>query len=109
MSGEYINEERPHHVPLRPNGKSHQVIIRLVRPDRSETWRAATAVRWTDTHVLVGYDRENCERTYCWLRVDDVRREIQRPAPDIDSSDADHGAGVTPSPASAPGATSSQT
>lgn len=90
MSVEYTNIERPEHVPLNPNGKSHQVIIRLVHPDLAESWRAATAVRWTDTHVLVGYERDDQERTYCWLRVDDVRREIKRPAPDTDAPYVDH-------------------
>lgn len=86
MDLEYVNIERPANVPLNPAGKSYPVIARFVLPDRSEIWLPAVAVRWTDTHVFVGTQHADDEKTYSWLQADDVTRAIRRPPPSEDES-----------------------
>ena len=78
----YVNVEHPAQIPTWTGGKPYPVIARFVLPDLSEEWRPATSVRWNATHVLVGVDLDD-DRAYLWLRVDDVKRVIRRPAPAV--------------------------
>jgi len=72
---EPLNASKPDHVPLRPNGQTVHVVARLVYEDREE-WRPAQTCRWTDTHVLAQWWRDDGTEDLCWLAVDDVRRAI---------------------------------
>jgi hypothetical protein len=72
------NREIPEKVPVRPQG-SILVIARVVWSDGIEEWRAARAIRWTSTHVMVAWkDDDNDPRSerYEWLRAGDVCRTV---------------------------------
>ena len=72
------NREIPEHVPVKPQG-SILVIARVVWSDGVEEWRAARAIRWTATHVMVAWkDDDNDPRSerYEWLRAGDVCRTV---------------------------------
>jgi len=47
------------------------VVVRVVWPDGTEEWRAARAIRWTQTHVMVNWrddDNDPHSERYEWLR-----------------------------------------
>ncbi|WP_372595410.1 hypothetical protein [Actinotalea sp.] len=48
------NREQPASVPVAPMGDV-PVIARVVWSDGLEEWRPARAVRWTRSHVMVGW------------------------------------------------------
>ena len=48
------NTERPPGVPVAPMGDV-AVIVHVLWSDGAEEWRPARAVRWTRTHVMVGW------------------------------------------------------
>lgn len=82
MSGgdgrEIANRELPAEVPVRPMGDI-PVIVRVAWAGGGEEWRAARAVRWTTSHVMVVWrDDPNVPRTerYEWLRAQDVVRSV---------------------------------
>lgn len=58
------------------------VLARLVLTDGTETWRMASANRWTREHVLVLW-RNNPDNPYssqsCWLAAGDVARAFTGP------------------------------
>ncbi len=76
------NGERPASVPVKPMG-SIPVIVHLVWSDGGEEWRPARAIRWTATHVMVGWvdgDEARAERRdehWEWLRAQDVMRSVR--------------------------------
>jgi len=72
------NREIPERVPVKPQG-SILVIVRVVWSDALEEWRAARAIRWTATHVMVAWkDDEGDPRSerFEWLRAGDVCRTL---------------------------------
>ena len=72
-----VNSEQPARAPVAPSGDI-PVIVRLVWSDGLEEWRPARAVRWTRTHVMVGW-RARQEATgdqWVWLRAGDVMRSV---------------------------------
>ncbi len=72
------NRSMPERVPVRPQG-SILVIVRVVWSDGVEEWRAARAIRWTATHVMVACkDDDNDPRSerFEWLRAVDVCRTV---------------------------------
>ena len=82
MSGgdgrQVLNCEIPRAAPVRPMGEI-PVIVRVAWEGGGEEWRAAKAVRWTATHVMVTWrDDPNSPKTerYEWLRAPDVVRSV---------------------------------
>ncbi len=91
------NTEQPPGVPVAPMGDV-AVIVHLLWSDGSEEWRPARAVRWTRTHVMVGWrdeavtgaglgrraDRAGADHRpaarpaerWVWLRAGDVMRSV---------------------------------
>ena len=70
------NGEVPARAPLRRMGEI-PVVARIAWEGGAEQWCVATAVRWTDTHVMVTWvDDVTVPRTerYEWLRARDVVR-----------------------------------
>lgn len=51
------NREQPASVPVAPMGDV-PVIARVLWSDGLEEWRPARAVRWTRSHVMVGWREE---------------------------------------------------
>lgn len=75
---EVANQEQPPCVPVRPMG-SVDVIVHVVWSDGGEEWRPARAIRWTETHVMVGWREERDGGTserWAWLRAQDVMRSV---------------------------------
>lgn len=81
-----VNREQPAQAPTAPMGDV-PVIVRLQWSDGLEEWRPARAVRWTRTHVMVGWrpDPEPVVRGrrpaagapqehWLWVRAPDVLR-----------------------------------
>jgi len=52
-----VNGDRPARIPVKPMG-SVAVIVHVVWSDGTEEWRAARAIRWTASHVMVGWVEE---------------------------------------------------
>jgi hypothetical protein len=78
ISREVANREQPAGVPVKPMG-SIDVIVHVVWSDGGEEWRPARAIRWTSTHVMVGWreDRDGRpEDRWEWLRAQDVMRSV---------------------------------
>ena len=77
------NGDRPASVPVKPMG-SIAVIVHLVWSDGTEEWRPARAIRWTTTHVMVGWTDEPArgapqnrrDEHWEWLRAQDVMRSV---------------------------------
>ena len=91
------NTEQPPGVPVAPMGDV-AVIVHVLWSDGSEEWRPARAVRWTRSHVMVGWrdDPPAAGRTsglgqrdaadgrtparpaerWVWLRAADVMRSV---------------------------------
>ena len=71
------NRERPDDVPVKPMGNV-AVIVHLVWDDGLEEWRPARAIRWTATHVMVGWLEEDSphRERWEWLRAQDVMRSV---------------------------------
>ena len=72
------NREQPGSVPVRPMGQV-PVIVRVAWQNGPEEWRAATANRWTATHVFVCWrddPRDPGTERYEWLRAQDVMRSV---------------------------------
>jgi hypothetical protein len=75
---EVSNADRPERVPVKPMG-SIEVIVHVVWSDGTEEWRPARAIRWTSTHVMVGWRRDPRGRAgeeWVWLRAQDVMRSV---------------------------------
>jgi hypothetical protein len=75
---EVLNAETPVNVPVKPMG-SIEVIAHVVWSDGTEEWRPARAIRWTSTHVMVGWRRERGGRAddlWVWLKAGDVMRSV---------------------------------
>jgi len=73
-----VNREIPERVPVKPQG-SILVIVRVVWSDGVEEWRAARAIRWTATHVMVAWkddDSDPRSERFEWLRAVDVCRTV---------------------------------
>ncbi|NLE71756.1 MAG: hypothetical protein GX609_06620 [Actinomycetales bacterium] len=76
-----VNAERPATVPVKPMG-SVPVIVHVVWSDGAEEWRPARAIRWTSTHVMVGWPEgdgraERHDERWEWLRAQDVMRSVR--------------------------------
>ncbi|WP_146237599.1 hypothetical protein [Georgenia satyanarayanai] len=72
---ELANADHPPSVPLNPMG-ALPCIARLEDETGSSWWVAATANRWTTTHVLVLWrpdPRNHRQERLVWLRKADVR------------------------------------
>lgn len=77
------NREQPARVPTAPMGDV-PVIVRVVWSDGGEEWRPARAVRWTRTHVMVGWRSDvgpaagdgGRQEHWVWLRAGDVMRSV---------------------------------
>lgn len=68
----------PSQVPVRPQGDI-PVVVRVVWSDGSEEWRAARAVRWTESHVMVAWLESTSgprSERHEWLRAGDVARSV---------------------------------
>ncbi|MGW6130639.1 hypothetical protein ACWFNE_11510 [Cellulomonas sp. NPDC055163] len=75
---EVVNADRPGRVPVKPMG-SIEVIVHVVWSDGTEEWRPARAIRWTSTHVMVGWRhdrRGRVDEEWVWLRAQDVMRSV---------------------------------
>ena len=73
------NREQPPDVPVKPMGNV-DVIVHVVWSDGAEEWRPARAIRWTSTHVMVGWGEDNGGRRrerWEWLRAQDVMRSVR--------------------------------
>lgn len=77
-----VNREQPARAPVAPTGDV-AVIIRLLWSDGLEEWRPARAVRWTRTHVMVGWRPDSPadaqrgpDEQWVWLRASDVMRSV---------------------------------
>ncbi len=76
------NGERPPDVPVKPMGNV-PVIVHVVWSDGVEEWRPARAIRWTATHVMVGWPEGDEARgsrhdeRWEWLRAQDVMRSVR--------------------------------
>lgn len=80
------NGQKPPHIPVKPMG-SIAVIVHVVWSDGTEEWRAARAIRWTTTHVMVGWTEEPAaadaaapaprDERWEWLRAQDVMRSVR--------------------------------
>lgn len=56
------------------------VIARLEWSDGSDELRGVRAIRWTKTHVMVGWRTEHAGKPvdeYVWLRARDVMRSVR--------------------------------
>lgn len=76
---EVLNRDRPASVPVKPMGDV-AVIVHVVWSDGAEEWRPARAIRWTATHVMVGWFEEMDSRRderWEWLRAQDVMRSVR--------------------------------
>ncbi len=77
------NGDKPASVPVKPMG-SIPVIVHVVWSDGTEEWRPARAIRWTTTHVMVGWVDEpprgapqnRKDEHWEWLRAQDVMRSV---------------------------------
>lgn len=71
------NGEQPPHVPVKPMG-SIPVIVHLVWSDGTEEWRPARAIRWTPSHVMVGWldVGGRSDERWEWVRAQDVMRSV---------------------------------
>ena len=70
MMSEYMNEQRPANIPVRPGGDPRLVVARLVRLDGTEVFLPGRSVRYSgQTHVMVAV---GSPVEYFWLRKDDV-------------------------------------
>jgi len=72
------NGEVPDGIPTRPQGDV-AVVVRLVWSGGGEEWRAARAIRWTRTHVMVAWrehDDDPRSERHTWLRAGDVARSV---------------------------------
>lgn len=75
---EVANREQPASVPVKPMG-SIEVIVHVVWSDGCEEWRPARAIRWTSSHVMVGWreDRnDHRDDRWEWMRAQDVMRSV---------------------------------
>ena len=70
-----VNREQPATSPVAPMGDL-AVIVHLVWSDGLEEWRPARAVRWTRTHVMVGWRpdpsvdaQRGPDEQWMWLRA----------------------------------------
>jgi len=57
-----------------------RVNVPVVWADGVEEWRPARAIRWTSTHVMVGWVEESGDRRderWEWLRAQDVMRSVR--------------------------------
>lgn len=79
------NGDRPARIPVKPMG-SIAVIAHVVWSDGAEEWRAARAIRWTASHVMVGWVDEPTadaaqpaprDEHWEWLRAQDVMRSVR--------------------------------
>ena len=73
-----LNGEIPERSPVRPMGEI-PVIVRVAWEGGGDEWRAAKAIRWTATHVMVVWrDDPTAPKTerYEWLRAQDVVRSV---------------------------------
>ncbi|QTE28101.1 hypothetical protein [Pengzhenrongella sicca] len=72
------NGEVPSKAPLRRMGEI-PVLVRVRWPDATQEWQAATALRWTPTHVMVtwrdAHDLPRCDH-FEWFRSEDVARQM---------------------------------
>ena len=76
-----VNTERPETIPVKPMGNI-PVIVHLVWSDGAEEWRPARAIRWTASHVMVGWTdgderAERRDERWEWLRAQDVMRSVR--------------------------------
>jgi hypothetical protein len=72
------NRDMPQSVPVRRMG-GIPVIVRVSWVGGGEEWRAAKAVRWTSTHVMVMWRDDpgvHTSERYEWLRAMDVVRSV---------------------------------
>lgn len=72
------NHDIPTGVPVRPMHPQWNLRARLVTLDGTEHWHDGTAIRWTDSHVMIKIARSTLGRTdplYLWLRRADVLPE----------------------------------
>lgn len=72
------NRDQPARVPVKPMGNV-EVIAHVVWSDGYEEWRPARAIRWTATHVMVGWREERdggVRDRWEWLRAQDVMRSV---------------------------------
>lgn len=75
-----VNREQPARAPVAPMGDV-PVIVHLVWSDGDEEWRPARAVRWTRTHVMVGWRPDGpgsapTTEQWVWVRAGDVMRSV---------------------------------
>ena len=73
---EVMNRDRPAGVPL----GSIEVIVHVVWSDGAEEWRPARGIRWTSTHVMVGWLEESGDQRdehWEWLPAQDVMRSVR--------------------------------
>ena len=78
VAREVANREQPVSVPVKPMGNV-DVIVHIVWADGAEEWRPARAIRWTSTHVMVGWVEDATDRRrerWEWLRAQDVMRSV---------------------------------
>ena len=68
------NREQPTSVPVAPMGDV-PVIVRVLWSDGVEEWRPARAVRWTRTHVMVGWREDGAGRPRAGSSAGRARRE----------------------------------
>ena len=76
---EVMNRDRPASVPVKPMGNV-AVIVHVVWSDGAEEWRPARAIRWTATHVMVGWVEEldgRRDERWEWLPAQDVMRSVR--------------------------------
>ena len=55
------------------------VIVHLAWSDGTEEWRPARAIRWTPSHVMVGWLQDvggRSDERWEWLRAQDVMRSV---------------------------------
>ncbi len=70
MMSEYMNEQRPANITVRPGGDPRPVVARLVRLDGTEVLLPGRSVRYSgQSHVLVAV---GSPVEYFWLRKGDV-------------------------------------
>ncbi len=77
-----VNREQPANAPVAPMGDV-PVIVHLVWSDGMEEWRPARAIRWTRSHVMVGWRATHdasapapATEQWAWLRAGDVMRSV---------------------------------
>ena len=69
MMSEYMNEQRPASISVRPGGDPRLVVARLVRLDGTEEFLRGRSVRYSgQSHVMVAV---GSPVEYFWLRRDD--------------------------------------